>query len=106
MCKISKKKYQLADDGISITPLTWPIDTPSFFSKVEPQSRMYVMDKDLITLEGQARGALSVLSNLDALVTAAQNALQDMQLTDPFFTRSLLEIGGGVDFDRGALQNS
>ena len=56
--------------------------------------------------EGQARGALSVLSNLDALVTAAQNALQDMQLTDPFFTRSLLEIGGGVDFDRGALQNS
>ena len=37
---------------------------PSFISKVEPQSRMYVMDKDLVTLEGQARGALSVLSNL------------------------------------------
>ena len=96
VCKISKKKYQLADDCISITPLTWPIDTPSFISKVEPQSRMYVMDKDLVTLEGQARGALSVLSNLDALVTAAQNALQDMQVRDPFFTRSLLEIGGGV----------
>ena len=79
VCKISKKKYQLADDCISTAPLTWPIDTPSFISKVEPQSRMYVMDKDLVTLEGQARGALSVLSNLDALVTAAQNALQDMQ---------------------------
>ena len=26
----------------------------------------------------------------------AQNALQDMYVRDPFFTRSLLEIGGGV----------
>ena len=57
---------------------------------------MYVMDKDLVTLEGQTRGALSVLSNLDALVTAAQNARQDMHISDPFFARSLLEIGGGV----------
>ena len=38
--------------------LAWPVDTPSFISKVEPQSRMYVMDKDLVTLEGQARGAV------------------------------------------------
>ena len=60
---------------------------PPLISKVEPQSRMYVMDKDLVTLEGQARGALSVLSNLDALVTAAQKALQDMHVRDPFFTR-------------------
>ena len=96
VCKISKKKYQLADDCISTAPLAWPADTPSFISKVEPQSRMYVMDKDLVTLEGQARGALSVLSNLDALVTAAQNARQDMHIRDPFFARSLLEIGGGV----------
>ena len=96
VCKISKKKYQLADDCISTAPLAWPVDTPSFILKVEPQSRTYVMDKDLVTLQGQARGALSVLSNLDALVTAAQNALQDMHVRDPFFTPSLLEIGGGV----------
>ena len=96
VCKISKKTYQLADDGKSTVPLAWPSDTPSFISKVEPQSRMYVMDKDLVTLEGQARDALSVLSNLDALVTAAQNALQVIPIKDPFFTRSLLEIGGGV----------
>ena len=37
-----------------------------------------------------------MLSNLNALVTAAQKALQDMHTRDPFFTRSLLEIGGGV----------
>ena len=57
VCKISKKKYQLADYCISTASLAWPIDTPSFISKVEPQSQMYVMEKDLETLEGQARGA-------------------------------------------------
>ena len=44
VCKISKKKYQLVDSGISTVPLAWPNDTPSFISKVELQSRMYVMD--------------------------------------------------------------
>ena len=34
-------------------------------SKVELLSRMNVIYKDLVTLEGQARGALSVLSNLE-----------------------------------------
>ena len=74
-------------------PLAWPLDIPSFMSKVEPHSRMYVMDKDLVTLEGQAREALSVLSNLDALVSAAQSAVQSLQLCDPFLTRAMLEIG-------------
>ena len=57
---------------------------------------MHVMDKDLVTLEGQARGALSVLSNLDALVSATQSAIQGLQLHDPFLTTAMLEIGGGV----------
>ena len=35
-------------------------------------------------------------SNLDTLVTAAQNALQDMHIKNPFFARSLLEISAGV----------
>ena len=56
--------------------LAWPLDISYFMSKVEPHSRMYMMGKDLVTLEGQARGALSVLSNLDALVSAVQSVVQ------------------------------
>ena len=49
-----------------------------------------------MTLEGQAWRALSVLSNLDALVTATQNALEGMKIRVPCFNRALMDIGAGV----------
>ena len=35
ICKIDKKRYQLADDKVMSVPLAWPLDTPSHMSKVE-----------------------------------------------------------------------
>ena len=58
---------------------------------------MYVMDKDLVTLESQASDALLVLLNLDALVTATQNTLQGTTVRNRLFIRSLLAIGGDVE---------
>ena len=95
-CRVNTTLYQLADNGIATEWLAWPIDRPSFLLRVESNSRMYVMNKDLAAIEATSRDTLAIMSNLDAFTSAVQRSLSNLGISDPFIRRALSVMGSGI----------
>ena len=95
-CRVNTRLYQLSDNGISTESLVWPVGKPNFLLRVESNSRMYVMDKDLATMEATSRDTRAIMSNLDAFTSAVQTALGNLGITDPFIRRALTVMGSGT----------